>query len=44
MEIVNIIVLFFLEILLLSIETEDLMEGSHSMSNTGLSTFGFCCN
>lgn len=32
MEIVNIIVLFFLEILLLSIETEDLMEGSHSMS------------
>lgn len=32
MEIVNIIILFFLEILLLSIETEGLMEASHSMS------------
>lgn len=31
MEVVNI-VLFFLEILLLSIETEDLVEGSSSMS------------
>lgn len=32
MEIVNIIILFLLEILLLSIETQDLMEGSHGIS------------
>lgn len=55
MEMVNIIVLFFLEILLISIEAEGIMQGSHSMSivflilskilvNTGLRISGVCCN
>lgn len=55
MEIINIVVLFFLEILLISIETEDIMHGSCIMSivfltlrkilvNTGLRISGFSCN
>lgn len=55
MEMLNIIVFFFLEILLSSIETEDIMQRSHSMSivflilskilvNAGLRISGFCCN
>lgn len=55
MEVVNVIVLFFLEIMIISIETEDAVQGSHRirtvllilrkiLDNTGLRISRFCCN